>query len=77
MILISYLRATASGNESESRYSSGYENEDSWDILRVYPLAHARPVTLSPVTVASTMAAERVVEYAQMFLNACVILDSL
>jgi hypothetical protein len=71
---------TASGNEPETRYSSGYENEDYACQLppRVYSLADARVVTLHPPVhtklscIASRMATQRDVEFNQMFLNACV-----
>jgi hypothetical protein len=49
----------------------------------VYPLADARAITLSPPVrtklscIASRMATQRDVEYNQIFLNACVLLDCL
>jgi hypothetical protein len=59
---------------------------DHGNLLHVYPhvaLADARAVTLSPPVrtklscIASRMATQRDVEYNQMFLNACVLLDAL
>ena len=67
-----------SASENESRYRSGRAS-----IPRVYLLADARAVTLSPPIltklscIASRMATERDVEYNQMILNACVLLDGL
>jgi hypothetical protein len=49
----------------------------------IYPLADARAITLSPPVrtklsfIVSRMATQRGVEYNQMFLNACVLLDGL
>jgi hypothetical protein len=50
--------------------------------VRVYPLVDGRTVTLSPPPVhtklsfsTSRMATQRDVEFNQMFLNACVLLD--
>jgi hypothetical protein len=81
-MLLTRRLGTVSGNEI--RYSSGYENEDRACILRAYPLADARAVTLFPPVhtklsyIASRMATQRDhEEHNQMILNACVLLDGL